>query len=70
MEVIVACEVDKNPNIFLTRGNQHIQETQRQFDGTLNHFGTMVFASNQEKNESYTFSVVVTNQVRFHFRPD
>ena len=25
LEVIVACDVAKNYNIFLTRGNQHIQ---------------------------------------------
>ena len=49
LAVIVSCEVDKNPHIFLTRENQHIQEINRYFDGTLYHFGPMVFASNEEK---------------------
>ena len=37
----------KNPHIFLTRANQHIQEMNRHFDGTLNCFGPIVFAANQ-----------------------
>ena len=27
----------------------------RHFDGTLNHFGSILFAENQEHNESYNF---------------
>ena len=53
--VIGACEVDKNPHIFLTVSNKQIQEINRHFDGTLNNYGPMVFSSNQEQNESYTF---------------
>ena len=53
--VIIACEVAKNPHIFLTRANQHIQEINRHFYGTLNHFGPMVFAENQEQHFYYTF---------------
>ena len=45
----------KNPHIFLTRANQHIQEINRQFDETLNYYGSMVFESTQEQNGSYTF---------------
>ena len=52
---IRACEVDKNRHIFLTRAKQHTQEINIHFDGTLYHFGPMVFEENQEKNESYTF---------------
>ena len=44
LALIVSCEVDNNPHIFLTRANQHIQEMNGHFDGTLNHFGPMVFA--------------------------
>ena len=44
-----------NPLIFITRGNHQTQEINRHFDGTLNIFGPMVFAANQEKNKSYTF---------------
>ena len=55
LSVIGACEVDNNPNIFLTRENQHIQEINRHFDGTLNHFGPIIFVANQEQNQSYTF---------------
>ena len=54
LAVIGACEVDNNPHIFLTRANQYIQEINRHFDGTLNNFGLIVFAKNQEQNESYT----------------
>ena len=47
LSLIGACEVAKNSHIFLTRENQYIQEINRNFDGTLNNFGTMVFAANQ-----------------------
>ena len=50
LAVIGTCEVAKNPHIFLTRKNQHIQEINIQFDGTLNHFGPMIFSANQELN--------------------
>ena len=46
--VIGACEVDKKPHIFVTIENQHIQEINRHFDETLNEYGPMVFAENQE----------------------
>ena len=49
LAVIGACEVVKKPHILLIITNQHIQEINRQFDGTLNHFGPMVFSANQEK---------------------
>ena len=55
LAVIGACEVAKNPHILLTRANQHIQEINRHFHVTLNHFGLMVFAYNQEQNRSSTF---------------
>ena len=48
------CEVAKNPHIFITRANQYIQEINRQFYGTLNHFDPMVFAKIQEQKESHT----------------
>ena len=44
LALIEACEVAKKPHIFITRENQHIQEINRHFDGTLNHFGPIVFA--------------------------
>ena len=47
LEVIGACDVANNPNILLTRANQHIRENNRHFYGTLNHFGPMVFSENQ-----------------------
>ena len=47
LAVIGSGEVAKNSHIFLTRENQYIQEINRNFDGTLNNFGTMVFAANQ-----------------------
>ena len=50
LALIGACEVAKNPHIFLTIENQHIQENIRHFYGTLNCF-SVVFASNQEQNE-------------------
>ena len=46
LAVIVACEVTKNPHIFLSRVNQHIQEIFIQFHETLNHFGHIVFEEN------------------------
>ena len=54
LALIGVCELAKNPHIFLTRVNQHIQEINRHLDGALNHFGNMVFAANQVQNESYT----------------
>ena len=47
--LFVACELAKNSHIFLTGANQHIWEIHRHFYGTLNHFGPIVFESNQEK---------------------
>ena len=47
---IGACEVSKDPHIFITIGNQHIQEINRHFDWTLNHFGPMVCVENQKQN--------------------
>ena len=44
---IGAREVANKPHIFMTRFNQHIQEINRHFEGTLNNYGTMVFAANQ-----------------------
>ena len=61
--VIGECEVAKNSHIILTRSNQHIQEINRHFNGTLNHFGPVVFAANQEQNESYTFKEICCNQI-------
>ena len=52
LAVVGACEVAKNPHIFLTRSNPHIEEINRHFDPTLNNFGPMVFVANQEQNES------------------
>ena len=45
----------KNLQIFLTRENKHIQETNRHFDGILNHFGRMISVANQENSEFYSF---------------
>ena len=47
--------MNNNPDIFLTRENQHIQEINKHFDGILNNYGPMVFAVNQEQNKSYKF---------------
>ena len=44
LTVIEAYEVAKNSYIFLTRENQHIQESNRYVDGTLNNYGPMVLA--------------------------
>ena len=60
----------KSPHTFLIRANQHIQEINRQFDGTLNHFGPIVFSENQEKIlqiEGYSIAII---QVRFHYSHD
>ena len=56
------CEVANNPHIYLTRSKHHIQEIDRHFDGTLNHYGPMVFAENQEKNGSYTLKDMLLQQ--------
>ena len=47
LSLVVACDVANNPHIFITRSNQHIHKIDRHFDGTLNHFSSMVFTSNQ-----------------------
>ena len=53
--VFRACGVATNLHIFITRENQHIQEINSHFYGTLNNFDPIVFAANQEQNESYNF---------------
>ena len=50
LSLIRACEVAKNPHIFITIANQNIQEINRHLDGTLNHYGPMLFAANQEQS--------------------
>ena len=67
LALIGACEVAKNFQIFLTRANQHIQEISRHFYGTLNNFGPMVFALNQEKIESYTFEDMLYQPQKSYF---
>ena len=47
LAVIGSCYGAKKFHIFITIANQHIQEINRHFDGTLNNFGPMVFAENQ-----------------------
>ena len=48
--VIGSCEVAKDPQIFLTREDQHIQEIHKHFDVILNNFGPMAFEADQEQN--------------------
>ena len=55
LSVVGACEVDFTHNIFLTRANKCIHKIIRHFDGTLNHFGSMIFVENLQQNESCTF---------------
>ena len=55
LAVIGACEVVQFTHISITISNQHNQESNIHFYGTLNHYGPMVFASDQEQNEYYTF---------------
>ena len=59
LTVVLACYMDKNPRVFLTRTNQHIQEVNRHFDRNPNCFGPMVFAANQDINKSYTFKDIL-----------
>ena len=56
--------MDKNPYIFLTGENQHIRDINKKFDGTLNHYGPMVFAENQEKMNPKNLRPCCCNQTR------
>ena len=49
LAAIGECEVDKNPHIFLIKVDEHGQENNRHFNGTLNIYGPVVFEANQEK---------------------
>ena len=60
--------MDNNPHIFLTRANQQIKETNRNFCGNLDSDGPMVFAKNQEKMNPK--QVVSNIQVRFNSEYD
>ena len=55
------------PKIFINRANQHIQEINKHFNGTLNNFGTTIFEENQEKNESYTFKDMLLQPDKSNF---
>ena len=59
LSVIGACEMDKNPHIFITRANQYIHKNNRHFDGTVNNFGPVLFAENLEQNEYYSFKAML-----------
>ena len=50
LEIVGSCNVANKPHIFLTRSNQHTQEVNSHFDGTLNRFGLMVFEANKKQN--------------------
>ena len=67
LAVIGACEVANNPHIFINRANQYIQEIHRHSDVTLNHFGPIVIASNQEQNGSYAFKEILLQPGRSDF---
>ena len=58
LAVFGTCEVDFKKYIFLTRSYQHIKDINGHFDGTLNKFGYMVLAANQEK-KSHTFKYML-----------
>ena len=45
--VIGACEVSNNLHIFIAIANQHNQDINRHFDGTLNKNFPVVFATNK-----------------------
>ena len=66
LAVFGACEVAKNPHTFLTISNQHIQETNRHFNGTSDRFVPMVFVTNK-KNESYTFKDMLSKPEKSYF---
>ena len=59
--------MDQNPHIFSTRGNKHIQEINIHFSVTLNHFGTMILASDQKQNDSYTLKGMLFSQDKLEF---
>ena len=59
LTVVLERYMDKNPRVFLTRTNQHIQEVNRHFDRNPNCFGPMIFAANQDINKSYTFKDIL-----------
>ena len=49
LAVIGSCEVAKDPHIFITRSSQHIQEINLHLNLTLNHYGIILLAANQQK---------------------
>ena len=70
LSVVVACEVAKNPHIFLTRANHPIQSFNRHFYGTLNNYGNIIFAANQEQNNPTRLSTCCYNQeIQISFYP-
>ena len=54
---------------FIPRENQHIQEINGHFDGTLYYFVTMIFASNQEQNEPWIFKEMLLKLEKTDFIP-
>ena len=66
-EVVGACDAAKKIHIFINRANQHIQEINIHFYGTLNYFGVMVFAENQYQDESYTFKDMFLQTYKSYF---
>ena len=67
LSVVGAREVDYNPHIFLTRVDQHIQEINRHFGGTLNLYGPIVSAENQEQKCTHTFKEMLLQTDKSHF---
>ena len=48
--MVGASELDKHPDILITRANQHIQEINIHLYGTISPVGPMISAENQEQN--------------------
>ena len=59
--------MDKKPQMFLARANQHTQEINTHFDETLNHFDPVLFVENQEQNESYAFKYMLLQPYKSYF---
>ena len=67
LALIGACDLAKNPHIFLTRSNQCTQKINRHFYGTLDNFGSMLFAANLEQNYSGSFKDMLLQPDKSYF---
>ena len=58
---------EPRPQIYFVREFNHLEDVNTLFQKSINIFHSMVFAANQEQNETYTFKYMLRQDGCWHF---